>query len=314
MQNDFSFVIILEIIRKKFTHFLVFGLIAGVLAFVASMPQFITPLYKSEAIVYPSNIAPYSDESETEQLLQFFESNDIRNAVVAKFDLIRRYEIDSTSKSWRNSLILEYQDKVRIQKTRYEAVEISVMDMSPDTAKLIVQEIMEQVNLKIRSLHRAKSTEVVSMFERYVAEQKADLDSLETQLYVLRTEKGLLDYEKQTQEVTEGYMKMLANGRGGNALKKAETMLENLGTHGGELKRLVEISEFANEYYAEIYSSYQRAINDARKELTYINAVVSPEAPDKKAYPVRWLILFTAVFATELMLIVFFMVRGRFSK
>ena len=32
--------------------------------------MFITPLYKSEAVAYPANVTPYSDESETEQMLQ----------------------------------------------------------------------------------------------------------------------------------------------------------------------------------------------------------------------------------------------------
>ena len=311
MENDFSFVIILDILRKKFKTFLLFGVLAAVGAYIASMPQFMTPLFKSKAVVFPANITPYAEESETEQLLQIFESNSIRLALTEQFDLYRRYEIDPNDKHALTYLVNEWTDRVSIQKTRFEAVEIEVMDANPDTAALMTQAILDVVNLKIREMHKEKWAEVVAMFEQFMTNYHASLDEREKRLLEIRTEKGLLDYEKQTQEVTEGYMKMLVSGRGGSALKKAEEMLKNLETHEGELKRLVETSEFAHENLAIVEAEYQRALSDYQKEISYLNEVVTPEVPDKKAYPVRWLILFTSVFATELLLIVFFLLGGR---
>ena len=56
-------------IQKKWQGF-IFWLLSAILAGVFSGPTFITPKFESHAIVYPANIEPYSDESETEQMLQ----------------------------------------------------------------------------------------------------------------------------------------------------------------------------------------------------------------------------------------------------
>jgi capsular polysaccharide biosynthesis protein len=49
----------------------------ALIAFVAALVGygvtfFIKPLYKSYSVVYPVNLSPSSEESETEQLLQWF--------------------------------------------------------------------------------------------------------------------------------------------------------------------------------------------------------------------------------------------------
>jgi len=53
------------------------SLIAGgtvALSIFFSSELFIKPKYKSTAIVYPSNLIPYSTESPTEQMIQLFGS------------------------------------------------------------------------------------------------------------------------------------------------------------------------------------------------------------------------------------------------
>src|SRR4051812_40518935 len=75
----------ISMIMKWKIHFIVITVAAIVVAAVCSSPLFIKPKYKSFAIVYPSNLKPYSTESETEQMLQLFRSADVRNDVIRKF-------------------------------------------------------------------------------------------------------------------------------------------------------------------------------------------------------------------------------------
>ena len=82
---------------SKYKVFTVVGLLAIVFSILFSSSYFIPPQYKAEAVLYPSNLGQYSTESSTEQLLQFFYGNDIRDSIVAKFDLINHYKIDTTS-------------------------------------------------------------------------------------------------------------------------------------------------------------------------------------------------------------------------
>ena len=49
----------------------------------------ITPMFRSTAVVYPSNLIPYSSETPTEQMLQIFQSEDIKNQLIQKFVMAR---------------------------------------------------------------------------------------------------------------------------------------------------------------------------------------------------------------------------------
>lgn len=300
MQEQFSFSDIIPIIRRNFKTILGLTLLAGILAAVFSGPTFMRPRFKSTAIVYPSNLTPYSKETRTEQLIQLLQSSDIRDTLVEKFDLYRRYDIDVNSKGSKFNVEKEYNSFVGVNKTKFESVEITVEDYSPDTAFLMAQEIITQVNLKARKLQREKSWEIVVMTQEQIDYYESHLDSVEARLNELREEYGLLDYETQTQEVTQGYFRIAASGKTGEAKKKAEKILEGLSKHGGEFQRLSSLKEFGEEELSELYTANQEAINDINKKLTYTNEVVSPQIPDKKSYPVRWLVVFTAVFSTAL--------------
>ena len=72
--NDFSTKIIFSTIfkyRKPLVICLMISFLVG--AFVSS-PMIIKPKYKSQAVIYPSNIVPYGIETVAEQALQILES------------------------------------------------------------------------------------------------------------------------------------------------------------------------------------------------------------------------------------------------
>ena len=80
MNNFFDNQRILDLIWKRKLHFIVVGIIAIVLSAIFSGPTFIKPKFKSTARIYPTNnIAIFSEESETEQLLEIINSNDLKD-------------------------------------------------------------------------------------------------------------------------------------------------------------------------------------------------------------------------------------------
>ncbi|NQU87350.1 MAG: hypothetical protein HQ541_16475, partial [Mariniphaga sp.] len=79
MKDFFNNQRILDIIWKRKFHFIAIGIIAILLSAVFSSPTFIAPKYKSSARIYPTNnIFTFSDESETEQMLEIVNSADIK--------------------------------------------------------------------------------------------------------------------------------------------------------------------------------------------------------------------------------------------
>lgn len=295
MHENNTYSSLFSIIVSKKKLFVIVALLSIIASAVFSSPFFISPKYKSEAALYPSNLENYSSESSTEQLLQFFFGNDIRDSIIRKYDLISHYDMDTTSDGYLFNLHREYNGNISIKKTNFESVQIEVMDTDPIIAKEIAQELINQVNKKIRLLHQSKAKEMIVIRENEKNNKKVLIDTLDSQIRSYSIKYGLLDYIQQSREVTAGYMDMLLKSKKGQEMKKAEDLYENLKREGRHFHDLHHQLNLAREDYNKILIGYENAVRDANKTLTYTNVIVSPEVADKKSYPVRWLIVLLSV-------------------
>lgn len=298
MASEMSFQQFWTTVAERWRTFAIVGVVAAVASSLLSGPHFIKPRYLSAAIMYPVNLQSFSVETRTDQLLQYFGSNNIRDSLIRKFDLTTAYDVDTASQGGYFRLYNEFNDRVEVSKTRYESVQVEVEDESPVRARDMVQEMIRQVNLLARRLQREKSNELLVIAERAMGNELHKLDSVEMRLSVLRKEHGLLAYESQTEELTKGYVRMLTRS-GATASQRAEVkqMIDELQQKGGEFRNLTVLSDMFRSNYDRLLTEYELAVNDVTKELTYTNLVVYPEVSDKKVYPVRWLIVVLATLA-----------------
>jgi hypothetical protein len=312
IENSYSNLFL--ILKNKLRLFLLVSLISIILAIVFSSAYFITPKYKSEADLYPSNLTAYSNESETEQLLQLFFGNDIRDSIFNRFDLIHHYNIDTSKKAHKSILVNEFTSNVLIKKTNFESVHIEVLDKDPILARDIVQEFINQVNKKIKALHQQKAKEVLIIRENELVNKKQLIDTLESKIQYYSIKYGLLDYVEQSREVTAGYMNMLLQSKKGQEMQKAEDLYENLKAEGSRFQDLHLQLNLARIDYNKILISYEESLRDINKNLTYTNTVVFPEVADKKAYPIRWLIVLMAFFASNLLVFITLLFINRLKQ
>jgi capsule polysaccharide export protein KpsE/RkpR len=301
MTDRFSFDRFVSVIRAKRLLFILVALVAFALAALFSSPLFMKPRYRSMAIVYPVNLTNYSIETRADQLLQLFESNSIRDSLIDRFRLMEHYGLDTNLYAGKNTLFNLFRERVEVSKTRYESVQVEITDEQPIMARNMVQAMLDQVNLLARRLQREKSEEVLIIAAHALDNARVKLDSLEARLSFLRSSSGLLVYETQTQELTKGYVRMLT--RGGTQGQKEEVlrMMKELEVKGGEFKSLTDLGGMFRTQYNQALLDKERAVNDMTKELTYTNVVVYPEVPDKKVYPVRWLIVLFAVVSASML-------------
>ncbi len=301
---------IARILWKWKYHLTIITAIAIILAVIFSSPFFITPKYKSVAVVYPANITSYSDESETEQMLQIMQSKDIKDSVIKKFDLAQHYDLDSSYKYFYTVLYYEYGQNVSINKTPYESVEIVVMDEDPQMACDIVNAVLNFYDKKVRNLHNDKYLEVIKMYEYILAQKRNGIDSLQKELSHLSKKYGLIDYDAQALEVTRGNLKTIMGASKGNINQsEVNRLLENMQEKGGKLIDLVESIRHEARTYADLKVEYENYVRFYTDELSYSNIITPPFPSDKKAYPVRWLIVvFTALavfFLTAIIVVIY---------
>jgi len=310
MANFFDNQNLLEILWKWKKHLIIVGVLAIVSSAFFSSSLFIKPKYKSTARIYPSfNIYTYSDESESEQLLEISNSQDIKFKVIDAFNLSEVYKINKQEPYYQTYILGEFNDNVSCKKTEYETVEISVMDTDPKRACSMCDSIISFVNDKINSLHRVKFEEVVRSSGLGLKKANHEIDSLEEKLNSLRENYKILDYESQSAQITKGMVKILSDGKKNTAGgKELEQWMKNLQEKGGEYYLLAKEQENSISERDSIKTVYDRSMSNVKSNLVFGHIVQSPFPADKKSYPVRWLIVlvstFAAVFAAMLVILV----------
>ncbi len=282
------------LVRWKF-HLAVIVVGAIILAAFFSSSIFITPLFKSYAVIYPSNISAYAKENLSEQMIQVLQSKDIFDSIVAKFDLPKHYGIDPGYEYYSSTLMWEYGQNVKISKTPYDAVIIEVWDKDPKVACDIVNEIMYQYNYKLRGLHKEKFSEVVNNYRTVTNYKRMELDSIQQRSEELGVKYGLLDYPNQTREVMRAY---LSGGGSGSRGAEVNRLKKNLEEKGGEREMISNLMVAITKDYSAFKLDYDRAVLDMNRNYTYVNVLNKPFVADKKGYPVRWVIVVVSALAS----------------
>ena len=313
MDNFFKSSYIIKLVLKWKWQLLIILFSTIVLSIIFSGPYFIKPKYKSYAVIYPANIAPYSAENNTEQMLQLLKSEDILVSIINKFHLNREYKVDTNDKYFRSKMINILSSNMSIKKTEYESVLIEVLDQDAVQACDMLKEFLNLMNDKARQLQRQKTSEIVKINHDQMIDKQHAIDSIEDRLEILRKEYNILDYNIQVKEYSKGYVKSVTSGHGNNTNDIAVT-LQNLKTFGGEYKLLEAYLYGLLQSYNIIRTEYDKSVSDLSKNLTYANIVTNPVVADKKCYPIRWLIVLVTSVSTLLFSLMLFSFIGNKRK
>lgn len=306
---------IYDIIRKNLILLIVVILVAAIAGAIFSSEYFMKPRFKSTAVVYPVNLTPHSDESETEQMLQLFASVEIKESVLNTFQLWSRWDDLEPGgpeyRHWSNKL---YQERVSIGPTRYESVEIVCQDEDPAVAQQMAMLIVEKYNEVARTKDRDIHAAYLSMKNSEEKALEQIVDSLENRMQELRMAGGLLDFQSQSERVMEGYLNLLATGGSSVKLDEVKEMMATLAKEGSELEILQAMVSELKVYFTELTEERVQATVRANSTLTYMSLVVEPQIADKKSYPVRWIIVLLSVILGALAALIFIVLKERLGR
>ena len=311
MGNFFDNQNLLETLWKWKKHLITVGVLAILASAIFSSSTFIKPKFKSTARIYPSkNIYVFSEESESEQLLEIINSLDIKLKVIDAFNLSEVYKIDKNDPQYLTFILGEFNDNVKFKKTEYETVEISVLDTDPNRACAMCDSLITFLDAKIRSIHSIKYKEVVKIAKRDLIIIQHQSDSVRSKLDEMRRDYHIFDYESQAKEITKGMAKVFAeqkmNTAGGKELDK---WMRSLAEKGGEYEAMDKLQKSLLAQTDSLKREINRSESDATKQISYGQRVQNPVPADKKSYPVRWLIVLLSTFAAEFfaMIVVLFL-------
>lgn len=293
MMDQFKTGDIYRLLLSQWKKLAIVALVAITISCLISSPLVIRPKYKSIGVVFPNNLNPFSEESNTEQLLQFFNSEEVRNNLASRYHLYAYYGIDSTGDHARSYFNFLFQENFRASNTLYESIEVEVMDHVPDTAKMLATAYIEEVNKLVKASKKAAVGEYLRNYRNQLLIKRNEIDSIEARLRDLRTKYGIIDVKAQAKELTK---------RMGKGLSEEDKMLltglrEQSGTFDilqGELKQEIRL-------YRDLKKEYDKNLLDYNSDISFTTMVSKPNLPDRKCYPVRWAIVLSVTLSSLLL-------------
>gem|GEM_PF-1391098 len=291
-------VLLLRIIYKWYRQILALVIIAGIAAFVFTLPYFIPPYYKSEVIFYPPGTNSnkiliekdprFGADKEIDEQMQILNSSIVRDSIIRRFGLVKHYKTDTVELAWRDAFYRRLKDNISISRTEFNSISVKVYDTSPRIAAEIANEmvrigdavksgiIKDNLRLAFNSISREyfdKSLETDKIIQTLNSFIETPIS-----LQVTQKDKSYTEKLKEQLEVQAAIEKARGQGR----LKDMEAL------YNYQLK-LQQLSEIQSSYF-QAYTSLNSAIPSCY--------IITPAEPSfKKAGPKRVLIIPAAMLA-----------------
>ena len=290
---------------------------AALLAFLFSSPLFITPLYKSTVVLYPTSsnviskvlvssdnqkkdMLEFGESEQTEQMLQILSSNRVRDKVIDRFNLMEHYGIKSNSRYPYTKLNKLYDNRIKFRRTEYNAVRITVLDSDPSMAKEIANVIAELYDSTMNAIQKEVAVQAFQLVESEYNNLCNEIAMLEDSLNALR-KMGVFDYDSQVEMLSRQLAVELGKGNQ-QGVKNIQEHLDVLAQYGGSYHSISERLDNDLTLLSKVKTRYDEARVDATEDVPHKFVVTSAYQAERKCYPIRWVIVTITVLATFILL------------
>ncbi len=253
----------------------------------------------TEDVTGKNDIVAFGEEEQAEQMLQILYSDVIRNKVIEKYDLMNHYEIDQDDEYKLTKLIKTWEDRVSFKRTEFMSIRIDVLDKDPQMAADIANEIARLVDEAKNRMQQDRAREALKVIEEEYFKMRDHMKEVDDSLTQIR-EKGVLEYEKQVEMLSEKFYEAIANGNS-RAVNVLQSKLDTLAKYGSAYNALADNAEYERERLILLRSKYEETTVDATKDVPHKFVVNQAWPSEKKAYPIRWLIVVVSTFSAFLL-------------
>jgi tyrosine-protein kinase Etk/Wzc len=313
---------------KRKIPLLIITVSAAVISTLVSLT--ITPMFRSSVVLFPASESPISksllqanfqdrvgilgfgDELQLERILQVLHSDDIRDHVFQKFNLMEHYDIDPLGKFPRTRLYAEYKSNIKFKRTEYNSIIIEVMDKDPQMAADIANDIAALVDSSMNRMKRDRAITAFKLVEREYLQAQARVKQL-TDSISYYNRKGVVSYDRQIERYTEAYGRAIAEGNY-NAAERIDKLMHNLEAITGPFLYYWEMRTNETLRLRDLTAKYIEAKAETELALSHIFILDKAYKAEKKAYPKKSVIVVVSTAATFLLAVILFLFFESFLK
>jgi uncharacterized protein involved in exopolysaccharide biosynthesis len=299
------------------------SIIAGIASILISLQ--IADRFKSTVVLFPAasvsiaknlvetssismdsrDILSFGREEDAERMLQILHSNQIKDYIVKKYDLMSHYEIDMAPKNFPyTKLDNKYKGNIKFRRTEFMSIEISVLDEDPQYAADIANDIAAYIDSTIHNMQKDRAIEAYKIVEKEYLLSQQHIEQLSDSIQKIRN-LGVIDYESQAAALNEAYAAALSNGNN-SAAQTISRRMNTLARYGGVYVELSKKLESEIERLGMLKDKYAAAKINVEQTVPQIFIVDTASKSERKAEPKRSIIVFVSTvtsFAMALLLL-----------
>lgn len=320
-----------SLLRLLWDHKYTLGIITGIGAIASIVVSLlIDEKYRSTVVMYPAenssisqsvlnteatskeDITRFGEEQEAQQLIQLLHSERVYGRIRRKYDLGDHYNISPDHPYRLTAIKKTYESRVSFDRTKYGSVRISVLDKSPDTAAMMANHISHLVDTVKNRMQQNRARQALQVVEDEFTELQNYIGDIEESLRKLR-EKGVQEYESQVERFNQQLAIAIRNGNS-SAIKALRRKLDTIGKYGSDyVSNSLKLEEIMLQF-GKLRKSYQQAKADANSNISHKFVVNKAYPSEKKAYPIRWLIVVSSTIGAFLFAIFLIVARIKWKE
>lgn len=312
--------LLLFIWRKRKIVMIVTGL-AAIVSVVISL--FLTPLFKSTAIVFPAATSTVSfseqrnakassmdfgEEDQAEQLVQILASSRIRNRIVDRFDLMKHYDIDLDDPNKFHKLGKAYNNHITFNRTRYGSIQIDVLDRDRELAAEIANKIVELIDTVKNEMVRERTVPAFEINQRKKLQLEKEKDAILAEMDSL-SKLGVVSIEGRA-NLFAAYNNSKNAADREFFKKQIDVNLE----YGAKFDGLEDIRDEKITKLTKFEDAYEQAESDANTLFNHKFIVESAVVADKKDKPKRLIIVLLSTIGAFVFIIFALLVKDRIAE
>ncbi len=306
-------------------------LITVAAAIISTLVSFtITPKFKSTVVLFPASESPvsksllqtnYQDrvgilgfgaEEQLERILQVLHSDDIRDQVIEKFNLMEHYDIDPLGMYPRTKLFAEYSSNIKFKRTEYNSIVIEVLDEDPQTAADIANGIASLVDVTMNNMKRERAMKAFELVEKEYLEAAQRVKELNDTISYFN-KMGVVAHEHQMDRLTEAYGMAVADGNTA-AIRNIETKMQELEKYAGPFIYYRTLWENESVRLRDLTAKYVEAKAETELTLSHIFVLDKAYRAEKKAYPKKSIIVMVSTFSAFFLAVILFIFFESFFR
>ena len=166
--------------------------------------------YESTGIIFPTPTnspekiltePQFGYEVDADWLMQVLRSDIVRDTLVARYDLMEYWGIDTTELKWRHELNKMYEKTMHFQRTRYMSIEITARTGSPELSAALVNAVIGGIDAIRERIFKENTRQTVLHYEQAYFEKQDLIGRMVDSLYVLRDRNASVSLDKLYRQI-----------------------------------------------------------------------------------------------------------------